>query len=81
MVVEVCMHRNAVHIVEKALNLPSIPLLEGMRDSKGSIMSSTLNKMMEKFEAAVSLASRQRNGRPSAATSVPTKWRTATSRW
>ncbi|GFX56523.1 hypothetical protein TNCV_74691 [Trichonephila clavipes] len=43
-----------------------------MRESKESIMSSTLNKMIEKFEATCSLASRQRNGRPSSAAAVAT---------
>ncbi|GIX91770.1 transposable element tc3 transposase [Caerostris extrusa] len=43
-----------------------------MRDSKGSITSSALKKMMKKFEATGSLASRQRSGRPSTAAAVAT---------
>ncbi|GIY99526.1 hypothetical protein CEXT_516981 [Caerostris extrusa] len=39
--------------------------MKGMRDSKGPITSSALKKMMKKFEATGSLASRQRSGRPS----------------
>ncbi|GFY40410.1 hypothetical protein TNIN_63131 [Trichonephila inaurata madagascariensis] len=46
--------------------------MKGMRDSKGSITSSALNKMMRKFEATCSLASRQKSGRPSTATAVAT---------
>ncbi|GIX89851.1 hypothetical protein CEXT_412621 [Caerostris extrusa] len=41
-----------------------------MRDSKGPITSPALKKMMKKFEAAGSLASRQRSGRPSTAAAV-----------
>ncbi|GIX75882.1 hypothetical protein CEXT_745091 [Caerostris extrusa] len=43
-----------------------------MRDSKGPITSSALKKMMKKFEATGSLASRQRSGRPSTAAAVAT---------
>lgn len=46
--------------------------MKGMRDSKGPITSSALNKMMKKFEATGSLASRQRSGRPSTAAAVAT---------
>ncbi|GFU66477.1 hypothetical protein TNCV_3807201 [Trichonephila clavipes] len=45
--------------------------LKGMRDSKGLITYSALNKM-KKFEATCSLASPQRSGRPSTATAVAT---------
>ncbi|GIY96926.1 hypothetical protein CEXT_473901 [Caerostris extrusa] len=45
--------------------------MKGMRNSKGSITSSALKKMM-KFEATGSLASRQRSGRPSTAAAVAT---------
>ncbi|GIX80629.1 transposable element tc3 transposase [Caerostris extrusa] len=38
-----------------------------MRDSKGPVTSCALKKMMKKFEATGSLASRQRSGRPSTA--------------
>ncbi|GIX93789.1 hypothetical protein CDAR_606491 [Caerostris darwini] len=44
--------------------------MKGMRDSKGPITSSALKKMMKKFEATGSLASRQRSGRPSTAAAV-----------
>ncbi|GFY45088.1 hypothetical protein TNIN_139211 [Trichonephila inaurata madagascariensis] len=40
--------------------------MKGMRDRKGLITSSTLNKMMNKFEATGFLASCQRSGSPSA---------------
>ncbi|GFW40258.1 transposable element tc3 transposase [Trichonephila clavipes] len=43
--------------------------MKGMRDSKEPISSSALNKMMKKFEATGSLASRQ-NGRPSTSVAV-----------
>ncbi|GIY31463.1 transposable element tc3 transposase [Caerostris darwini] len=43
-----------------------------MRDSTGPITSSALKKMMKKFEATGSLASRQRSGRPSTAAAVAT---------
>ncbi|GIY89349.1 transposable element tc3 transposase [Caerostris darwini] len=43
-----------------------------MRGSKGSITSSALKKIMKKFEATGSLASRQRSGRPSTAAAVAT---------
>ncbi|GIY29242.1 hypothetical protein CDAR_206691 [Caerostris darwini] len=83
MVVVACMHRNAV-IVEKALlvklyyknsesaiaALRAYRYMKGMRDSKGPITSSALKKMMKKFEATGSLASRQRSGRPSTAAAV-----------
>ncbi|GFY38602.1 transposable element tc3 transposase [Trichonephila inaurata madagascariensis] len=46
--------------------------MKGMRDSKGPITSSSLNKMMKKFEATDSLVSCQRSGRPSTAVSVAT---------
>ncbi|GIY02606.1 hypothetical protein CDAR_462751 [Caerostris darwini] len=46
--------------------------MKGMRDSKGPITSSALKKMMKKFEATGSLASRQRSGRPSTAAAVAT---------
>ncbi|GFY63427.1 transposable element tc3 transposase [Trichonephila inaurata madagascariensis] len=41
-----------------------------MPGSKGPITSSAFNKMMKKFEATGSLASRQRSGHPSTATAV-----------
>ena len=41
-----------------------------MRDGKRRIKSSALKKMMKKFEATGSLASRPRSGRPSAAAAV-----------
>ncbi|GFR29913.1 transposable element tc3 transposase [Trichonephila clavata] len=46
--------------------------MQGMRDSKGPIRSSALNKRLKKFEATGSLASRQRSGRPSTAAAVVT---------
>lgn len=46
--------------------------MKGMRDSKGPITSSALNKMMKKFEATGSFASRPRSGRPLAAAAVVT---------
>ncbi|GFQ67504.1 transposable element tc3 transposase [Trichonephila clavata] len=46
--------------------------MKGMRDSKGPITSSALNKMMKKLEATGSLASRQRSGRLSKAAAVAT---------
>ncbi|GFW31576.1 hypothetical protein TNCV_4420091 [Trichonephila clavipes] len=46
--------------------------MKGMQDSKGPISSSVLNKIMKKFEATVSLASRQKSGRPSTAAVVAT---------
>ncbi|GIY59006.1 transposable element tc3 transposase [Caerostris extrusa] len=45
--------------------------MKGMRDSKGPITSSALKKMLKKFEATGSLASRQ-SGRPSTAAAVAT---------
>ncbi|GIY36584.1 transposable element tc3 transposase [Caerostris darwini] len=46
--------------------------MKGMRDSKGPITFSALKKMMKKFEATGSLASRQRSARPSTAVAVAT---------
>ncbi len=46
--------------------------MKGMRDSKGLITSSALNKMMKKFEATGSFASRLRSGCPLAASAVVT---------
>ena len=43
-----------------------------MRDCKGPITSSALNKMMKKFEVSCSLASRQRSGCPSAVAAIAT---------
>ncbi|GFY71181.1 transposable element tc3 transposase [Trichonephila inaurata madagascariensis] len=40
--------------------------------AKDEVTSSALNKMMKKFEATGSLASRQRSGRPSTAVAVTT---------
>ncbi|GIY76189.1 hypothetical protein CEXT_223041 [Caerostris extrusa] len=82
MVVVACMHQ-MLSIVEKALlvklyyknskmPLPAYRYMKGMRDSKGPITSSALKKMMKKFEATGSLASRQRSGRPSTAAAVAT---------
>ncbi|GFW54966.1 hypothetical protein TNCV_2785811 [Trichonephila clavipes] len=44
--------------------------MKGMRDSKGPITFSALNRMMKKFKATDSLTSRQRSGRPSTAFAV-----------
>ncbi|GIY41002.1 hypothetical protein CEXT_686831 [Caerostris extrusa] len=46
--------------------------MKGMRDSKGPITSSALKKMMKKFEATGSLASRQRSGCSSTVAAVAT---------
>ena len=46
--------------------------LKGMRDDKGSITCSELNKIMKKFEATGFLAPRPRSGCPSAAAAVAT---------
>ncbi|GFS42812.1 transposable element tc3 transposase [Trichonephila inaurata madagascariensis] len=46
--------------------------MKGMRDNKGPITSSALNKRMKKFEATGSLASHLRSGRPSTAVAVST---------
>ncbi|GFR09878.1 hypothetical protein TNCT_154451 [Trichonephila clavata] len=46
--------------------------MESMRDRKGPITSSALNKMMKKFEVTDPLASIQRSGRPSTAAEVAT---------
>ncbi|GIY72215.1 transposable element tc3 transposase [Caerostris darwini] len=46
--------------------------MKGMRDSKGPITASALKKMMKKFEATGSLASRQTSGRPSTGAAVAT---------
>ncbi|GFV05225.1 transposable element tc3 transposase [Trichonephila clavipes] len=46
--------------------------MKGMRDNKGPITSSALNKIMKKFEDTGSLVSRQRSGRPSTAAAVAT---------
>ncbi|GIY38040.1 hypothetical protein CEXT_229601 [Caerostris extrusa] len=48
--------------------------MKGMRDSKGPITSSALKKMMKKFEATGSLASRQRSGRPQQPLLLPQQW-------
>ena len=40
--------------------------MHGIRDGKGPITFSALNKVMKKFEATSPLASRPRTGRPSA---------------
>ncbi|GIX72554.1 transposable element tc3 transposase [Caerostris extrusa] len=81
------LYREILSIVEKALlvklyyknsesaiaRIASISLHERYaRDSKGPITSSALKKMMKKFEATGSLASRQRSGRPSTAAAVAT---------
>ncbi|GFY46966.1 hypothetical protein TNIN_77381 [Trichonephila inaurata madagascariensis] len=46
--------------------------MKGMRDSKGPITSSALNKIMKKSEATSSLASDQRSGSTSTAVAVAT---------
>ncbi|GFY60981.1 transposable element tc3 transposase [Trichonephila inaurata madagascariensis] len=56
----------------RKVSLRAYRYMKGMRDSKGPITSSVLNKMMKKFEATGSLVSRQRSGRPSTATAVAT---------
>ncbi|GFX15715.1 hypothetical protein TNCV_2132011 [Trichonephila clavipes] len=43
-----------------------------MRDIKGPITSSALNKMMKRFDVTGSMASSQRSGRPSTAAAVVT---------
>ncbi|GFU55922.1 transposable element tc3 transposase [Trichonephila clavipes] len=46
--------------------------MKSMRDSKGLITYSALNKMMKKSKATGSFASRQRSGRPSTAAAIAT---------
>ncbi|GIX73317.1 hypothetical protein CDAR_243321 [Caerostris darwini] len=48
--------------------------MKGMRESKGPTTSSALKKMLKKFEATGSLASRQRSGRPSSVAEVLRIW-------
>ena len=74
------MHRNARLLIKPHHKnsksafaaLRAYSFMKGMRDGKGPITSSALNKMMNKFEVTGSLALCPRSGRTSATAAVAT---------